>query len=753
MANGLLIGKGAGATGTNTSLTPALTTNAYAAGDTIIAIFAARGAGSVATPSGWTAATGSPYNNATSGVNKLWVFSKAAASSSETAPTLVYTGGSANDTVLAQTLIVRGATTISAAGTVFTGASAQNIGPITGLNVTANQAVLVIGHKADDWTSVATLTGDLGWAEIGEVFSTLGNDAGLVWDIAIARSSLTVGSKTFTVTGGASNTSVGVMLALDAPAVWNTELSPLDKASTAVLSNNNLTLGASGSGQSTARASRALPAGKWGFEVNIDATNSVFETMVVGLMSNKGAAGNYNFLDSGGQSGGWWYSDGIWTGNNDVQQTSGYPDETVGTKIRIAADTTTPGSEKFWVAVGAGNWNNSPSADPATGVGGFSIASWDNYFPYGSLGNTAGVMTFNFGASAFTYSLPSGFSGLDTNVSTGAASFTEDADTSSATGAVKVQAAASPSEAADTTTAAGAVKVQAAGAAQEADDTLAAAGGARPATGDASLSEADDTVAAAGAVKVQAAASVSEADDTTGAAGAVKVQGAGAAGEADDTATAAGVVEVQGAAAASDADDTLAGQGTVPVRGDAAAAEGDDTVAAAGLVKVQGAAAVADADDTLNAIGSGTVTTVGDLNVVEDNDTATATAAVKVQAAATLIEADDGLAATGGVRVTGAGAAGEDPDALSAAAAVKLRGDGDLIEDPDAAASAGRVRIGGDAEVGEADDTLAATVAPQIVVVVNPALVRKISGASSVATILGAGSAAKIVGQGTRGRI
>ena len=86
----------------------------------------------------------------------------------------------------------------------LSGDAATNIGPITGLTPSApKSAVLAIAGRGDDWTSVATLSGDsLTWAEIGEPDDAT-RAIGLVWDYAIQPAAPTaVTAKTFTVTGG-----------------------------------------------------------------------------------------------------------------------------------------------------------------------------------------------------------------------------------------------------------------------------------------------------------------------------------------------------------------------------------------------------------------------------------------------------------------------------------------------------------------------------------------------------------------------
>jgi hypothetical protein len=66
----------------------------------------------------------------------------------------------------------------------------------------------------------------------------------------------------------------------------------------------------------------------------------------------------------------------------------------------------------MWIAFGTGDWNQSGTANPATGTGGISIASIEGsggFFVYCGLGLN-GEATINTGESAFTKTLPSGFS-------------------------------------------------------------------------------------------------------------------------------------------------------------------------------------------------------------------------------------------------------------------------------------------------------------------------------------------------------
>jgi len=81
-----------------------------------------------------------------------------------------------------------------------------------------------------------------------------------------------------------------------------------------------------------------------------------------------------------------------------------------GDVIGIAVDlTSTP--KQIWFRKNTGNWNGSGTANPATGVGGIDISSISTgpLFPI-FFGTNLDAMTANFGASAFTGAVPSGFS-------------------------------------------------------------------------------------------------------------------------------------------------------------------------------------------------------------------------------------------------------------------------------------------------------------------------------------------------------
>ena len=101
----------------------------------------------------------------------------------------------------------------------YTAATGGGPGPITGFTPAANSGpVIVVGVKADDWTAgtASVLTGDgLTWTELMDAATTAGNDAGLVVDEGSGWTSGAIANKTFTVTGGTSVPSAGIMFALN----------------------------------------------------------------------------------------------------------------------------------------------------------------------------------------------------------------------------------------------------------------------------------------------------------------------------------------------------------------------------------------------------------------------------------------------------------------------------------------------------------------------------------------------------------
>lgn len=87
----------------------------------------------------------------------------------------------------------------------------------------------------------------------------------------------------------------------------------------------------------------------------------------------------------------------------------------LGCCIGLAFD---PVGKLVWVSLNGGNWNNSATADPGTGVGGVSISTINAgpYFPCFSSATNGAAVIGRFGTGDFAYPVPSGFAAMDTNV-------------------------------------------------------------------------------------------------------------------------------------------------------------------------------------------------------------------------------------------------------------------------------------------------------------------------------------------------
>ena len=138
----------------------------------------------------------------------------------DTAPTITVSGGAAGNTVGAVVLAFSGLSMTldknkpggySNGYVISENSSAQNILYPAYLARRTNTGVLLIGKKDDDWTSVATIAGT---SELVDASSTTGNDLGIVVDFYNPGTPTTVISQSFSVTGGASAISVGIVVGL-----------------------------------------------------------------------------------------------------------------------------------------------------------------------------------------------------------------------------------------------------------------------------------------------------------------------------------------------------------------------------------------------------------------------------------------------------------------------------------------------------------------------------------------------------------
>lgn len=177
---------------------------------------------------------------------------------------------------------------------------------------------------------------------------------------------------------------------------WN----PSDKSAGVTLSNGNLT--ATGSGNGGVRGTSVISTGKFYWECTITAYGG--GTPEIGICSATATllantTAEYAIVQYG-TSFGQIYNNGANLAN------IGYPG--VGGTYCMAVDT---GAKLIWFRNGAaGNWNNSGTANPATGVGGASFSSMSSA-PYAFYAPAFGTDTvvLNSGDSAFVGAVPAGY--------------------------------------------------------------------------------------------------------------------------------------------------------------------------------------------------------------------------------------------------------------------------------------------------------------------------------------------------------
>lgn len=210
------IATGAGVTGNNASLTPSVPGGGTAAGDVLLLLAAIRNvAGRPNAPAGYSLL----YD-----MGNMRLFGKVH-SGSESNPTVTFTGGVANADTLAQMASFRNIQlSAGSLATPSVNASAQNITYPAITTAGRRSLVVYMGTKQAAWTSVATLSGCV---ELGDFFSTAGDDAGLVWDSRSPVDAAPFLSGSFTVTGGSAATSLGgVAELLAAPLVQTASITP-----------------------------------------------------------------------------------------------------------------------------------------------------------------------------------------------------------------------------------------------------------------------------------------------------------------------------------------------------------------------------------------------------------------------------------------------------------------------------------------------------------------------------------------------
>jgi hypothetical protein len=249
------------------------------------------------------------------------------------------------------------------------------------------------------------------------VFATLVDDPASVGDIVdayLGEIMLEAASANAAVDGAISYSyGVGIdeaMTALDVldGSIGMLATTTLDGTPSAgiVMSNGNLTAVHGTSNNNVGVDSTAyLSAGKFYFEckaeVNIQ-DNQSFGVKLLGkayFEIQAGAYGAHLFIGSGTNV----YSDG-------VNRSISFGAATVGDIYSMAVDLT---ARLAWFRKNGGNWNNSGTANPATGAGGVVLATAaGQYAPYVRFTSSLSSdhrYTVNFGQTSYAYAAPSGF--------------------------------------------------------------------------------------------------------------------------------------------------------------------------------------------------------------------------------------------------------------------------------------------------------------------------------------------------------
>ena len=189
----------------------------------------------------------------------------------------------------------------------------------------------------------------------------------------------------------------GLSSAATVTAAWN----PADKNGTWTLSASNLRAAStSSSGVTSVRGNTPRTTGKWYWEFVQNAGTPFvgLATLSQTLTTASTSANTAGWYQPTTNVGGWVNNAGGGFGSGTILALAAWG--------AIAVDLD---AGKIWFRASSGWWNG----DPATGASGYSIANLAGLavYPYLNIGNseTADV-TANFGASAFQYSVPTGFS-------------------------------------------------------------------------------------------------------------------------------------------------------------------------------------------------------------------------------------------------------------------------------------------------------------------------------------------------------
>jgi hypothetical protein len=213
----------------------------------------------------------------------------------------------------------------------------------------------------------------------------------------VVRANPAVGINTDTVLAACTDVTVS-----EAPVVLDSV------GSESVATNNNLTITRTTwlvLNESGARSTVTKTTGKYYFEFTCGETDG---NNTVGLVLS---TGNYDNMRNGLSCSAFFITYGPgWIYSNNASQTTISGAHVNGDIISCAVDLD---ARKVWFRKNGGNWNANATYNPATNVGGFTVAAGAFAPAVGSHSGSANVVgdtvTANFGQTAYAYAVPSGF--------------------------------------------------------------------------------------------------------------------------------------------------------------------------------------------------------------------------------------------------------------------------------------------------------------------------------------------------------
>ena len=400
-------------------------------GDILIACIASRIASttSITLPSGWTLVNESKTNNvvagATTGVASgmmAWIIRGAAA------PALTFTHPTAPSVAMGNIVAYRnnaGATPVDVNSAAVTATNVTAVS-VAGLTSTLTEDLLVAmtaGGRAATWSSfnATTPSGASGatdtatppsatWRERMDATTTTGADTSLGIFDAIKTDAGATGNFTVTASLGAGHVVIAAAIKR-----LTTAFDPHKAAPTMALSNGNLTVtkGGTNTVHSKVGGVHGNSTGKFYYEAtlvtNIDGNAGIG---IIGASSDFQVTDGNSWLGQTSQGAGWY------PGQNQVYHFNGSigaftgSSAVAGNVIGVAYDID---AKLIWFRLQNGNWNGSGTANPATGVGGFSMANINGIMvPCINLFTNTQAITINGGGSAFSGTPPAGFKPIGT---------------------------------------------------------------------------------------------------------------------------------------------------------------------------------------------------------------------------------------------------------------------------------------------------------------------------------------------------